>query len=267
MLLLKYYFPGFNGFADPNSTAPLFRLVNKASLDRILQSEVYVNEANDQLRAAHLILGYKPISRTFQAPRCVIRAKDPRLHRISVAYEGFIVPEGVPLPKNTPFTQPLPVATLLAKVPSPSPILQVEEEEEEEEEEEGFVDLIESTDEFEVFNQPSPPKNVPEEMGIQKKPQRSLQELLESQPGIGEAGKSSQPKLPPPPPRSPPHAPQPTLPSRTKQVDPKKKREQKDKDVIETGKARPSNEEEAHRGTKQQKTIYAPNRGAEKADN
>ena len=101
----------------------------------------------------------------------MIKAKDPRLHRISVAYEGFIVPKGVLLPKNAPFTQSLPVATLLARVPSPSPILQVEEEEEEEE---GFVDLTKSTDEFEVFNQPSPPKNVPEEMGIRRKAQRSL---------------------------------------------------------------------------------------------
>ena len=37
----------------------------------------------------------------------------------------------------------------------------------------------------------------------------SLQELLESQPGRGEAGKSAQPKLPPPPPKSPLRAPQP----------------------------------------------------------
>ena len=167
---------------------------------------MYVNEVDGQLRAAHLILRYKPISRTFQASRCVIRAKDLRLHRISVAYEGFIVPEGVPLPINTSLTQHLPVATLSAGVPSPSPILQVEEKEEEEQREEGFVDLTKSTDEFEVFNQPSPPKNVPEEMGIQRKPQKSLQELLESQPGRGQAGKYSQPKLPPPPPRSPSRA-------------------------------------------------------------
>ena len=51
-------------------------------------------------------------------------------------------------------------------IPSPSPILQVEEEEEEGQEEKGFVDLTESTDDFEVFNQLSPPKNMPEEMGI-----------------------------------------------------------------------------------------------------
>ena len=147
------------------------------SLDRILQSEVYVNELDGQLRAAHLILGYTPISRAFQAPRCVIKAKDPRLHRISVAYEGFVVLEGIPLPTSTPLTQLLPVATLSVGVPSPSPILQEgeeEEEEEEEPEEEGFMDLTESTDEFEVFNQPSPPKNLPAEMGIQRKPQRSL---------------------------------------------------------------------------------------------
>ena len=188
-LLLKCTFFGFNGFANPHSIAPLLRLVNRARLDRILQSKVYVNEANGQLRAAHLILGYMPISRTFQASRCVIRAKDPRLHRISVAYEGFVVPEGVPLPASIPFTQPLLVATLSARVPSPSPILQVEEEEEEEQEEEGFVDLTESTDKFEVFNQPSSPKNLPDEMGIQRKPQRSLQELLESQPRRGESRK------------------------------------------------------------------------------
>ena len=149
---------------------------------------MYVNKADSQLRAAHLILGYKPISRAFQALRCVIRAKDSRLHRISVAYEGFVVPEGIPLPINTPFTQPLPVATLSAEVPSPSPIFQIGEKEEEEE---GFVDLTESTDEFEVFNQPSSPKNLLDEMSIQRKPQRSLRKLLESQPGRGESGKST----------------------------------------------------------------------------
>ena len=104
----------------------------------------------------------------------MIRAKDPRLHRISVAYEGFIVPEGIPLPKYSPFSQPLPVATLAAGATSLPPILQVEEEEEAEQEEEGFVDLTESTDDFEVFNQLSPLRNVPEEMSIQRKPQRSL---------------------------------------------------------------------------------------------
>ena len=181
----------------------------------------------------------------------MIRAKDPWLHRINVAYEGFVIPEGIPLPRHSSLTQPLPVATLSVGVPSPSPILQVEGEEEEEQEEEGFVDLTESTDDFKVFNQPSPPKNMPEKMGIQRKPQRSLQELLESQPRRGEAGKPSQPKLPPPPPRSPPRTPQLSLPSRTEQVDPKRRKEQKGKEAMETRRPRPSTEEEAHRATKQ----------------
>ena len=128
------------------------------------------------------------------------------------------------------------------------------------------MDLTESTDDYEVFNQPSPPKDVPAEMGIQRKPQRSLQELLESQLGRGEAGKPSQPKLPPPPPKSPPRAPQPPPPSKTEQVDPKRRMEPKGKKAMEAGRPRPSNEEEAHRASKQQKTSHAPSRGAERED-
>ena len=100
-------------------------------------------------------------------------------------YEGFVVPQGIPLPRYLPLTEPLPIATLAAGATSPPPpVFQVEEEE-------GFVDLTVSTDDYEVFNQPSPSQNVFEDMGIQRKSQRSLQELLESQPGRGEAGKPS----------------------------------------------------------------------------
>ena len=109
-----------------------------------------MNEADGQLRAAHVILGYKPISLGFQAPKCVIKANDPCLCRISVAYEGFVVPEGVPIPKGTPFTQALFVGI------SSQPIVKEEEEEKEEEENEKkieeIVDLSDSQDEFEVFN-------------------------------------------------------------------------------------------------------------------
>ena len=146
----------------------------------ILQFEIYINKANGQLRAVYLILGYTPISGAFQAPRYVIKAKDPRLHRFSVAYEEFMVSEGIPLPENTPFTQSLPVVTLSARVSSPPLILQEEEEGEEEQDEQDFVDLTESVDEFEVFNQPSSPKSLPEEMGIQRKPQKSLLKLIEN---------------------------------------------------------------------------------------
>ena len=137
-------------------------------MDRVLQAEIYVNESDGQLRAAHLILGYNPISRAFQAPSCVIKAKDPWLRRISVTYEGFVVPQGVPLPKYSPLTEPLPVASLAVAATSspPPPIFQVEEEEEVEQEEEGFVDLTSATDDYEVFNQSAPSPNTSEDMGI-----------------------------------------------------------------------------------------------------
>ena len=137
----------------------------------------------------------------------MIKAKDPRLCRISVAYEGFVVLQGVPLPRYPPLAEPLPVASLAEAAPSSPPVFQVEEEEEAEQEEEGFVNLTSATDDYEVFNQSTPSPNTPEDMGILRKPQRSLQELLESQLGRGEAGRSAQPKLPPPPPKSPHRAP------------------------------------------------------------
>ena len=181
----------------------------------------------------------------------MIRATDPRLHRISVAYEGFIVPQGIHLPRYPPLTEPLPVATLTAGVASSPPVFQVEEEEEVEQEEEGFVDLTLPTDDYEDFNQSSPSLNLPEDMGIQRKPQRSLQELLESQPGRGEAGKPAQPKLPPPPSRSPPRAPQPPPPSMIEQADPNRRKEPNGKEAMETGRPHSFMEEKAHRPTKQ----------------
>ena len=88
-------------FADRRATEPNFNLVNKEGLDRILKAEVFVNEDNDELRAAHLILGITPISCAFQAPKCVIKAHNPRLCRISVVVEGFLLPEGTPIPEGT----------------------------------------------------------------------------------------------------------------------------------------------------------------------
>ena len=112
------------------------------------------------------------------------------------------------------------------------------------------MDLTLSTDDYKVFDQLSPFQKVPEDMGIQRKPQRSLQELLESQQGRGEAGKPAQPKLPPPPPKSPPRAPQPPPPSRIKQADLKRRREPKGKKAMEPGRPRSSIKEETHRPTK-----------------
>ena len=166
---------------------------------------MFVNKADSQLRAAHIILGYTPISLAFQAPKCVIKANDPQLHHISVAYEGFVVPKGIPIPEGAPLTQPLFVGIPSAGESSSQPVPKEEEEEREKENQEGIVTLLDSSDEFEVLNQPLSPKSTSadidfqqqmdvitsDEMGIQRKSQRSLMDLIESQPGKGASGKST----------------------------------------------------------------------------
>ena len=114
-----------------------------------MKAEIYVNETNGQLWATHLILGYTPFSFAFQAPKCVIRARDPWLHRISVAYKGFVISEGITLPKDNSRTKPLFVAAISIGASPSQPVLREEEvkekgEEEEEEEEEEVVELSDS---------------------------------------------------------------------------------------------------------------------------
>ena len=99
-----------------------------------------MNKDKNQLRAAHFILCYTPISRAFQAPKCVIKAHDPHLQRICVAIEGFLLPEGASIPEGVPL------------VGSFSSHPMVEEENEKIEKEEKVVELGSSEDEFEVFN-------------------------------------------------------------------------------------------------------------------
>ena len=101
--MIFFVFP--NGFADKNATIPNFSLVNQASLDKILKAEVFVH-TNRQLRAAYLILDYILISKAFKALKCVIKVRDPRLQRISVATLGF--PIASPIPEGTLTTGPIP---------------------------------------------------------------------------------------------------------------------------------------------------------------
>ena len=53
-----------------------------------------MNEGVLHVRAAHKILGYDPIQKSFAAPKYVIKAKDPRLQKITVAEHDFLLPEG-----------------------------------------------------------------------------------------------------------------------------------------------------------------------------
>ena len=114
----------FDEFADKHSAVPNFSLVNEPDLTKILKVEIFVH-IDRQLKAAHLILGYNPFSTSFQAPKCLIKAADPRLQRISVAHKrfGFIVPEGVPIPDVTPFSQPSPVAATSVGASSSRPVI------------------------------------------------------------------------------------------------------------------------------------------------
>ena len=85
----------------------------------------------------------------------MIRARDPRLHRISVAYKGFIVLDCIPLPQYTSRTEPFFVANVSAGASSSQLTLrekEVEEREEEEEKEEEVVELSDSSDEFGIFD-------------------------------------------------------------------------------------------------------------------
>ena len=50
----------FDDFADRHAAEPNFNLVNKDSLENILQAKVFVIK-DGQLQVAHLILGYTPI--------------------------------------------------------------------------------------------------------------------------------------------------------------------------------------------------------------
>ena len=53
-----------------------------------------MNDGDLQVRAAHKILGYDPIQKSFAAPNYVIKAKDPRLQKITVVEYGFFLPKG-----------------------------------------------------------------------------------------------------------------------------------------------------------------------------
>ena len=73
-----------------------------------------------QLQAAHLILGYKPLSRIYQDAGQVLRAGNPRLARIDVSKPGFLArrdlpPVVLPAQLNPPqFVVPLQQVPLVA---------------------------------------------------------------------------------------------------------------------------------------------------------
>ena len=166
-----------------------------------------MNEGDNQVRATHKILGYDPIQKSVSAPRHMIRAKDPRLHRITVAEHDFLLPEGSSAQGGA----------TLAGSSSSQQVAEAEEVRAKGKEQVAKLDQLE--DEFGVFDQvdlsevPSNDLGDPNltkadiqrtssqaEMGFKRKPPTSLLDLIEGQPGK-DAPRKSQPKLPPPPPK------------------------------------------------------------------
>ena len=92
-------------------------------------------------QAVHKILGYDPIQKSFSAPKYVIRAKNPRLHRITVTEHGFLLLEWSSAQWG---------ATLAG---SSSSHQVVEVEEVRAESEEQVAELGQSEDEFGAFDQ------------------------------------------------------------------------------------------------------------------
>ena len=93
-------------------TNPKLSLINVPALNYLLKSQIFVNN-DGQLHAVHLILDFKPISRSFLDVDNSIRANDHRLARIDVSRPGFLAPYDLPsvnhpIPQGIPFAvQPL----------------------------------------------------------------------------------------------------------------------------------------------------------------
>ena len=171
-------------FAYPNAFHRHFHLVNQVDLETVLQAAVFVNDEDGQVRAAHKILGYDPIQKSFADLKHMISVKHPRLSKITVVEQGFLIFEGSSVPEGIPLVDS-------------SPSHQAAEDE---------GDLGLSEEGFGAFDQADPSEDPsgdlgdPDlseaellsvgtsslaEMGLKRKPPTSLFDLTEGQPGKG----------------------------------------------------------------------------------
>ena len=93
---------------NKEQVAPRLSLINVPALNYLLRSQIFVNN-DGQLRAAHLVLDYEPLSRSFQNVSNAIRANDYRLARIDVSRPHFLTPHDLP-PVDHPIPQGIPLA-------------------------------------------------------------------------------------------------------------------------------------------------------------
>ena len=95
-------------FTDPNAFHRHFHLVNRVDLETVLQAAIFVNDEDGQVRAAHKILGYAPLQKSFAYPKHVISANHHRLLKITVVEQGFLIPEGSLVPEGIPLVDSSP---------------------------------------------------------------------------------------------------------------------------------------------------------------
>ena len=190
--------PSSSFFIDTHAFHRHFHLVNQVDLETVLQAAVFVNDKDGQVRAAHKILGYDPIQKSFADLKHVISANNPRLPKITVVEHGFLISEG------SHVTEGIPLA-------GSSPSHQAAEDE---------GDLGLSEEGFSVFDQANSFEDLSgdlgdldlsevkllsvgtssrAEMGVKRKPPTSLFDLLEGQPGKGVQERSQSSASTPPP--------------------------------------------------------------------
>ena len=215
-------------FVDTHAYQRHFHLVNRADLETVLQAAVFVNDGDGQVRAAHKILGYPPVQKSFADARHVISASRSWLPKITVVETGFLISQEPSVPENVP-----PVG--------PSSSHQVAEDESELDRPEGGFGIFDL-----AYQSEDPSGDIGDlalseaelssvgtssqaDMGFKRKPPTPLLELLEGQPGKDMQG-TPQPNAPSPPPqpqivqtrsssaKSQPQSPRPKLPADRKSV-------------------------------------------------
>ena len=93
---------------NKTQVTPRISLINILVLNYLLRSQIFVND-DGQLRDAHLILDYEPLSRSFLDVGNAIRANDYRLAHIDVSQPHFLAPHDL-LPVDHPIPQGIPLA-------------------------------------------------------------------------------------------------------------------------------------------------------------
>lgn len=176
-------------FVDKTHVAPRLNFVNVPGLNKLLRSEVFISE-DRQLRAAHLILDYEPLSRVFQDIGQAIRAGNPRLARIDVLVPRFLARRDLP-PVELPLRHaPREVAAPREETASSRLSLEAEIDqfrlEEEGEVPDRLVELLDFEIESDKFSAARSSRLVvvrvdtssEEEEGIDLNPRRSLKSLV-----------------------------------------------------------------------------------------